>query len=136
LECDYASLGKAVARDTINLRRVQTDFPSEESTGGAVLTAYMEGHEPRIIILTFFGELGKAVTKYYLATSRDYVVEREDLRYAAPINIEPQPRVVSRLPIVVYVCEGESQIRADTGDLRRFRSHLDSALAVLHRSVN
>lgn len=134
-ECDYAALGRAAAQDTVGLRRVQARFPSEESVEGAQLTAYMDDRQPRVIILTFLGELGKAVIRYSLATAQSYVIEREDFRYAAPINIEPSARIVARLPTLVYICEGVSSARASAEDVRRFQAQLDAARAIVQQSA-
>lgn len=132
--CDFKALGAAVAADTAHLRRTQLDFDWAEATAGASLTLYRDRAAPKVIVLNFLGELGRTRNTYYLVDKRNFVLERDELRYAAPTDVEAHPRIVSRLPTVVYFCSGVAQMRADSVDFRRFAAQLDSALATVRRS--
>ncbi len=132
--CDFKALGAAVAADTAHLRRTQLDFDWAEATAGASLTLYGERAAPKVVVLGFLGELGRTRNTYYLVDRRNFVLERDELRYAVPTDVEAHSRIISRLPTVVYFCSGVAQARADSVDFRRFAAQLDSALATAKRS--
>lgn len=132
--CDLAALGRAVAADTAALQKAKVDFPWEESTEGASMTAFTDAKEVRVLALSFFGERGRVVSSYYLTPTGDFVLVQEEMRYALPIDAELPPKIVSRLPAVAYYCAGSPQNALPDSDVVRAKGTLDSAFAVLRRS--
>lgn len=132
--CDLAALGHAVAVDTAALHKAKVNFPWEESTEGASMTAFTDAKEVRVLVLSFFGERGRVVSAYYLTPTGDFVLVQEEMRYALPIDAELPPKIVSRLPAVAYYCGGAPQNALPDSDVVSAKGTLDSALAVFRRS--
>lgn len=131
--CDLAALGAAVAIDTSRLMKSSARFVSSESSEGGMVTAYTDANTVRALVLTFFGEQGRAVSRYYLTQSGDFVLIQEELRYAAPLSMEQSPRIVSRLPQIGYWCGGKLLRQLPDNSLADAKQALDSALALVHR---
>jgi hypothetical protein len=132
--CTIERLGRAAAADTSRLRRVKLESAPSESAEGGETTAYYDGDQPRVIVTNYFGETGRAVVRYYLASRDQYVVQREELRYAEPISVQSHPVVSVRIPSTLYVCGRSSKSPLASDDVAHIRSDLDSTLAQLHKS--
>lgn len=132
--CNPKELGAAVAADTTKLKRSNLDFSWPEATEGASLTVYDARKEPKVIVLRFLGELGQATNAYYLLDARNYVLVRDELQYAAPVDVDPHAQIVSRLPSVLYVCSGKPRGALNSADAAVFMGQLDSAVATFRRS--
>ncbi len=132
--CTIESLGRAAAADTSRLRRISLKSAPSASAEGGETTAYYDGDQPRVIVTTYFGETGRATVRYYLAGRNQYLVEREELRYAEPISVQSHPIVSIRIPSTVYICGKTSKSPKALDDVAQIRSDLDSTLAQLRRS--
>lgn len=132
--CTIESLGRAAAADTARLRRVNLKSAPSASAEGGETTAYYDGDQPRVIVTNYFGETGRAVVRYYLAGRDQYLVQREELRYAEPISVQSHPIVSIRIPSTVYICGRTSKSPLASDDVAQIRSDLDSTLAQLLRS--
>lgn len=105
-DCTRDALSQLVATDTTRLTRTDYKDLESESSEGMLLTAYADHLRPHIVVATYFGETGRTVDRYYLASGEDFVVERVTLQYAHPIYLETVPEIVSQERKVVYYCEG------------------------------
>lgn len=132
-ECSADSLGKAAASDTSKMRRRTVSLPLGEATEGGEATVYYEAGRPRVVVIVYGGEMGQEIRRYYLATPTEYVVQREQVRYEVPITVQSTPRIVSRLPSVLYVCGARTRETLAADDVRDIRSALDSTLAMFRR---
>ena len=103
--CDPRVLGEAVVADTTRLRHVEIS-PSGESAEGSAIDVYYDGAKPRVVVVAYFGETGKAVTRFFLRDSANFVQERENVYYARPIGVG-KTEVMSRVRQVAYFCNGK-----------------------------
>lgn len=129
-ECSVDSLGQAVAVDTTHMRRWTMSLPVGESTEGGEATVYYEAGRPRVVVILYAGEMGREIVRYYLLSSKRYVVVREQLRYEMPITIQSTPHIVWRLPSVLYVCGAQTLDPLRANDVEDIRDSLDSTLAL------
>jgi hypothetical protein len=125
------ALGRAAVADTSHLRRVRRESAPGKSTEGGETTIYYEGDQPRVVVISYYGETGRTVVRYYLAALDQFLVQQEAIEYAEPISTRGQPVIVRRMPSTLYIC-GES-IRDPIGqeELAQIRSDLRAALADL-----
>ncbi len=129
--CTIDVLGRAAVVDTSRMRHVSRSSAPSESAEGGRTTVYFQDDRPRVIIIQYFGETGQVVVRYYLATPQQYVVQREELRYAAPISVQSHPVIVSRLPSTLYVCAGKSVDPLDADEKHGIQTDMDSTLVWL-----
>lgn len=127
--CSLDSLGRAAAMDTVKMQRRTAPLPLGESTEGGEASVYYDAGRPRVVVIAYFGEMGKEVLRYSLLSANSYVVERQQVRYRRPITIEPVPHVISRLPSVVYVCDSRSIAPLSAADSKEIGQALGSTLA-------
>ncbi len=132
--CSVEALGRAAAVDTARLRRVKRDAAPAESAEGGETTIYYQGVRPRVIVISYYGETGQTVVRYYLAAADQFVVQQEVLEYAEPISSRAQPVIASRLPSTLYVCGETTKDPVSQEDFARIRSDLRSVLAQPGRS--
>lgn len=133
-ECSIDSLGSAVASDTTKMQRRTMALPLGEATEGGEATIYYRRGRPRVVVVVYAGEMGQESRRYFLASPTNYVVERELIRYEVPITVQSVPRIISRLPAVLYVCGGQMHEALDSADVRDIRGALDSALVRFRRA--
>jgi hypothetical protein len=126
--CTVDVLGRGVVVDTLRMRRVSRSSAPSESAEGGKTTVYYQGDRPRVITIQYFGETGQAIVRYYLTTPQQYVVQREELRYAAPVSVQSHPVIVSRLPSTLYVCAGKSVDPLDADEKHGIQTDMDSTL--------
>lgn len=131
--CSIERIGRAAAADTSRLRRVKLEFAPGASSEGGETIVYFDGAQPRVIVITYFGETGRAVIRYYLAAPDQYLVEREELRYTASIGTRSRPVATVRIPSTIYVCGSVSENPLTSNNVAHIRSDLDSTMARLHR---
>ena len=132
-DCSLDSLGLAAAADTSHMQHRTSPLPVGESTEGGEATVYYDGGRPRVVVILYAGEMGREVVRYYLYSSKRYVVEREQLRYEVPISVQSTPHIVSRLPSVLYVCGAGTVQSLTPDDVKDIRSALDSTLALFRK---
>lgn len=129
--CSMDAIGRTAAVDTSRMRRLTRALAPGESAEGGEMTAYFQQDQPRVVVIQYFGETGKTIVRYFLASPDQYLVEREELRYARPISINSRPTIVARLPTTLYVCGTTSTAPSAPADVKQVRAELDSALARL-----
>lgn len=104
-DCTRAALSQLLATDTTRLTRTDYEDLEPESSEGMILTAYTDNADPRVVVATYFGEMGKTVDRYYIASAEDFVVERVTIHYARPIYQQAIPEIISQERAVIYFCE-------------------------------
>lgn len=132
--CSVEALGRAAAVDTTRLRRVDRDAAPGKSAEGGETTIYYQGDRPRVIVISYYGETGQTVVRYYVAAPDQFLVQQEVLEYAAPISTRAQPLIASRLPSTLYVCGETVKDPVSQEVLARIRSDLRAVLAQPGRS--
>lgn len=132
--CSLEALGRAAAVDTTRLRRVKRDAAPGKSAEGGETTIYYQGDRPRVIVISYYGETGRTVVRYYLAAPDQFLVQQEVIDYAEPISTRAQPVIASRLPSSLYVCGETVRDPVTQEDLAEIRSDLRAALAQRGRS--
>lgn len=126
--CSTNILARAAATDTTHLRRVEWDSAPTKSAEGGHTTVFYEGARPRVVVVMYYGETGRTVARYYLATPGQYLVEQEVVEYAEPITANSQPTLKSRRPSTLYVCGGAVQDGLVQDELATLQADLDSVL--------
>jgi hypothetical protein len=132
--CSVETLGRAAAVDTAQLRRVKRESAPGKSTEGGETTIYFQGDRPRVIVISYYGETGRTVVRYYLAAPDQYVAEQEVVDYTEPISMRARPVIASRRPSALYVCGESVKDAVSQQELTQIRSDLRAALAPSGRS--
>jgi len=133
--CDIERLERAAATDTTRLKRIKLDAAPDQSAEGGETVAYFDCKQPRVIVITYFGETGRAIVRYYLADRDHYLVEREKFRYKQPISVQSRPVLLARIPSAKYVCGKNAVDPVSPDDLAHARSALESTLADLRTTT-
>jgi hypothetical protein len=128
-DCDRARLGTVLVLDTASLTKTQWSGPSSQSTEGALVETWSDSTGPRIVHASYFGETGRTNLSFYILARRYFVVASENVLYENPLSIEPQPRVRSRVPDVIYICDGQVDQRGDSALAANAEVELNSLLA-------
>ena len=128
-DCDRERLGTVLVLDTTSLIRTQLNGPSSQSTEGRLVVVWSDSTGPRVIHASYFGEIGRAESKYYILAPQNVVVESENVLYEKPLSVEPNPRIRSRVPAVTYICDGQADQRGDSVIAARAETELKSLLA-------
>ncbi len=126
--CSVQMLARAAAVDTSRLRRVNVAQAPDKSAEGGETTFYYQGDEPRVVVITFYGETGRTVVRYYLAARDKYVAEQEVITYAEPISVRSRPVIIARQPSVLYVCGESRKDPLNRDELEAIGSDLRSVL--------
>jgi len=126
--CTADMLGRGAVLDTSRLRRVSRSSAPSESAEGGRTTVYFQDHRPRVIVIQYFGETGQVTVRYYLTRPQEYMVQREELRYAAPISVQSHPLIASRILSTLYECAGRSVDPLDAEERRGIQTDVDSTL--------
>ena len=129
--CSLSVLGEAAAVDTSVLERVVRPSGPLSSTEGSETTFYLEKGTPRVVRVVYYGETGQATVTYFLASSKDFVLEREEVEYKEPISIQRQPRISSRVRSTLFVCADKVVDPLGAGGRELAMTELDSAIAWL-----
>jgi hypothetical protein len=132
--CAPEILGGAAAVDTSHLRHVSRPSAPGRSTEGGETTVYYVGRRPRVVVIRYFGETGRATIVYYVLDSARYTVQREAVRYAASIGAQNNPMAVSRLASTLYVCNGGYVDPLGLDDKEGIKKDLDSTLVWARRA--
>ncbi len=127
--CSVEALGRAAAVDTAPLRRVKRESAPGRSAEGGRTTIYYDGPQPRVIVITYFGETGRSVTHYYLASPDQFLVQQEIIRYEEPITHQLPPVIASRQPSTLYVCGETLKDPISQQELQEIRGDLRAVLA-------
>lgn len=123
LECDMRRIGRALAADTIRLHRESRSGSVDGVAEGFATTIFSEARIPRVVVATYLGETGKLTLRYYLADTKNYVVDVDRITYERPIS-RGNSRPASRERHFLYVCD-------DVVDTLRFREASSSIRATL-----
>ncbi len=131
--CSVKALARAAAADTTRLRRVAWDSAPGKSAEGGQTTVFYDGIQPRVILITYYGETSRTVARYYLAAPDQYIVEQETVEYAEPIGVKAHPVLKSRRPSTIYVCGQQAQDGVEPNEFALVRTDLKSVLDHLIR---
>lgn len=132
--CDSDTIARIAALDTAHLQKVERKFAPEDNTEGARETTYLEAGVPRIVHQVYFGESGRLDQTYFVADRNNYLVQREERRYAQPITVAQTLVVISRSLAVAHVCRGQLQGSLSRDDVAALQVDLDSAFARSRRA--
>jgi hypothetical protein len=103
--CDRTTLSRLLQTDTSGLMRQEVDAPDELKAGeGTSVVTYHDGAVPAVLVVTYFGETGKATDSYYLLRPTDYVVAHDEVRYSEPISEDRAPRIQSADRAEYFFC--------------------------------
>jgi hypothetical protein len=84
-----------------------------------------------VVVITYYGESGRTVARYYLAAPDQYLVEQESVEYAEPITTKTRPVLKSRKPSAVYVCGKVVYHGVEQNELALIRGDLETVLGDL-----
>lgn len=105
--CGVARIGRALAVDTLTLRRSTGQDRTLRTTEGNSFSAFYAGDSLKVLILSNYRETGQSVTTYYFLTPDDYVISYSESFYDVPVGYPQPSKVVSKYDQFFYVCGGQ-----------------------------
>ncbi len=126
--CDTTALARRIRFDTTGRAPSSYEGPVEGSSEGARIDVYFDAHRPRLLLVEYLGETGKLTYRFRLADSANYIVDRIESDYNAPIADSSFAGVARAGESRLFVCGGRPA-RPDQGELFKDASEvLESAM--------
>jgi len=123
-------LRTAAAIDTSKLGRREVDGPPDKSAEGSTIVEFRDALQPKLLVVTYFGETGRTWYAYYFASPTSYLLRIHEERYAAPLTAE-SPVVADSSSRELVVCNGALRQPSDSSAYKAGKEILVQADSLL-----